>query len=176
MLNNQPIDVIVFGLPGSGKTYFAEKLATRINGLHISSDTIRQGLQQSHKYHQQSKMEVYLEMLNLMEKAIRNKQNTVLDATFYKSAIRNLFKEKARVLNNPLYFIEIRADESTIRDRVNKKRKDSEADLEVYFKIKHVFEPLKDNHLVLHSGKGELDSMLDKALDYINYLDGTARR
>jgi predicted kinase len=174
-LNKPPINVLVCGLPGSGKSFFAERLASVINGLHISSDTTRQQLQQADKYGDQAKIQVYQEMLKLMEKAIWNKQNTVLDATFYKAMIRNLFKERAGQLNSPLYFIEIRADESTIRDRVNEKRKESEADFKVYLKIKSDFEPLKEEHLVLHSGKEQLNDMLGKALTYINYCNGANR-
>jgi len=33
--------IIVFGLPGSGKSYFASKLAERINARYINSDVIR---------------------------------------------------------------------------------------------------------------------------------------
>jgi predicted kinase len=174
-LNKPPINVLVCGLPGSGKSFFAERLASVINGLHISSDTTRQQLQQADKYGDQAKIQVYQEMLKLMEKAIWNKQNTVLDATFYKAMIRNLFKERAGQLNSPLYFIEMRADESTIRDRVSEKRKESEADFKVYLKIKSDFEPLKEEHLVLHSGKEQLNDMLGKALTYINYCNGANR-
>jgi predicted kinase len=143
-----------------------------INGLHISSDAVRQHLQQTDKYQEQSKMEVYLEMLKLMETAIRKQQNTVIDATFYKADIRNLFKQKAERLNSHSYFIEIRADESTIRDRVKKKREESEADFAVYLKVKSVFEPLKEVHLTLYSDQEELDHMLDQALTYIHYPNG----
>jgi predicted kinase len=174
-LNKPPINVLVCGLPGSGKSFFAERLASVINGLHISSDTTRQQLQQADKYGDQAKIQVYQEMLKLMEKAIWNKQNTVLDATFYKAMIRNLFKERAGQLNSPLYFIEMRADESTIRDRVSEKRKESEADFKVYLKIKSDFEPLKEEHLVLHSGKEQLNDMLGKALTYITYCNGANR-
>jgi predicted kinase len=167
------MNVIIFGLPGSGKTFFAEKLASRIGGSHISSDTVRQQLQQTDKYREQAKMAVYYEMLKLMGKAISHQQNTVLDATFYQQDIQKLFKKKASLLNSPLYFIEIRADESTIRDRVSKKRKESEADFKVYLQIKNVFEPLVEDHLILYSGRDEPEEMLTKTLTYINYQDGT---
>jgi predicted kinase len=174
MPGKQPVNVIVFGLPGSGKTYFAEKLAGKINGLHISSDSVRQHLQLSDKYQEHAKMKVYLELLRLMEKAICQQHDIVMDATFYKADIRNLFKKRAELLKSKIYFIEVRADESTIKDRVKKKRKESEADFKVYLKIKNVFEPLEEDHLILHSGQGNLDHMLTKALAYIHYSDGAA--
>lgn len=162
--------VIVFGLPGSGKTYFASKLALRIGGLHISSDAIRQQ-QQKRKYHEEDKMEIYHAMLVLMEKAGPDK-NVVLDATFYKERIRNMFKDKARSLGINIYFIEMKADELVIKERVSRKRPETEADFTVYFIIKSQFEPLKEEHLILNSDQEDLNIMLDKAEEYIEYRNG----
>lgn len=163
--------VIILGLPGSGKTYFAGKLALKIGGLHISSDTVRKHMQQINKYNEQAKLEVYDEMLKLTEKAISSNQNVVLDGTFYKENIRNMFKEEATLLNSSVSFIEIRANRSVIKDRL-KMRKESEADFKVYLKIKSLFEALPEKHLILYSDKGTLDEMQDKTLAYINYPDG----
>jgi predicted kinase len=163
--------VIVFGLPGSGKTYFASKLAAKIHGVHISSDHLRERLQRRVMYQEQPKMEVYHEMLTLMEKAAFRK-NVVLDATFYKEDIRNLFIEKAKALKINLYFIEMRADESIIRERVSKKRKGTDADFDVYLRIKNTFQPFMGNHLILDSGREELNEMLNKAEQYIEYRNG----
>jgi predicted kinase len=165
------MNIAIFGLPGSGKTFLAKELAKRINGLHISSDIVRKELKQRGKYNEKAKFEVYRAMLDLMDAAIKKKQNVVLDATFYKENIRGLFKEKAGEHQTPLYFIEMRAAESVIKERVDKKRPDSEADFEVYLKVKSEFEPLQEDHLVLYPDQEELDKMLDKALAYTNYRD-----
>lgn len=163
--------VIVFGLPGSGKTYFASKLAPRINGLHISSDRVRQQMQKQGIYDEPAKMEVYHEMLTLMENAAFSK-NVVLDATFYKEDVRNAFKEKSKELRINLYYIEIKAEELIIRERISKKRDETEADFDVYLKIKNTFEPLEEDHLILDSSKEELNEMLNKAEQYIKYRNG----
>jgi predicted kinase len=165
------MNIAIFGLPGSGKTFLAKELAKRINGLHISSDTVRKELKKRGKYNEKAKLEVYHAMLKLMDAAIKHKQNVVLDATFYKENIRSLFEKKAGEYHNPLYFIEMRAAESVIKERVDKKRPDSEADFEVYLKIKNEFEPLREDHLVLYPDHEELDKMLDRVLSYTNYQD-----
>jgi len=167
--------IAIFGLPGSGKTFFAKQLASRINGIHVSSDAVRNSLKQQTKYNDAAKMEVYQLMLSLLEKGIADRRAVVLDATFYKESIRNLFRKKAQELNTTLYFIEMQADESVIKIRTNEHRQDSEADFGVYLKIKKEFEPLEEDHLVLHTGIEQPESeMLSKALDYINYHDGRA--
>jgi predicted kinase len=160
--------IVIFGLPGSGKSYFARKLAKRLNARLISSDAVRQQLRQNGKYDDQAKITVYLEMLSLMETGIKDHQSIVLDATFFKAGIRELFKEKAGELGEPVYFIEIRANEETIKTRVSKPRPDSEADFEVYLNVKREFEPLTEDHLVLYSDREPIERMLDEAMAYLN--------
>jgi predicted kinase len=42
--------VIVFGLPGSGKSYFATRLAELLNASYISSDQLRMQLYAKRTY------------------------------------------------------------------------------------------------------------------------------
>jgi predicted kinase len=167
--------VVVFGLPGSGKSYFAQALAAHLNCPLISSDATRKQLSLRGKYDEKTKNDVYLQMLFLLEVNIKNAYNLVLDATFYKARIRNQFKEKAMALGAPIYFIEIRADENTIKGRVSRKRQESEADLDAYVKVKQEFEPLEDDHLVLYSDLEKLDKMLAIALEYLNNRGNEAK-
>jgi predicted kinase len=160
--------VVVFGLPGSGKSYFAQALAAHLNCPLISSDATRKQLSLRGKYDDKTKNDVYLQMLFLLEVNINNANSVVLDATFYKTRIRNQFKEKAMALAEAIHFIEIRADENTLRARVSRKRQESEADLDAYLKVKQEFEPLEDDHLVLYSDLQQLEQMLAIALEYLN--------
>lgn len=160
--------IVIFGLPGSGKSYFARSLANRLNARLISSNAVRQQLRKNGKYDDQAKIAVYLEMLSLMEAGIKDHQSIVLDATFFKAEIRKLFKEKAGELGEPVYFIEISANEEAIKSRVSKPRPDSEADFEAYLKVKREFEALTEDHLVLYSDREPIDRMLDAAMAYLN--------
>jgi predicted kinase len=161
--------VVVFGLPGSGKTFFARQLMLRINARYISSDNVRAELEQLGKYNKQTKLLIYKEMLSLMEKAITSNHSVVVDATFYKDSIRNEFKVKTRQFNSVLHFIEIKAADTVVMERLKIKREDSEADFKVYLKIKSEFEPLAEDHLILYSDRDQITVMLNKALAYINY-------
>ena len=169
------MNIAIFGLPGRGKTFLAKELAKRINAVLISSDTVRNELKQNGKYDDKAKLEVYHSMLKLMDVAINQKQNVVLDATFYRENIRHLFKEKAAEHQSSLYFIEMKAAESVIKERVDKKRPDSEANFEVYLKIKSEFEPLQENHLVLYPAHEGSSEMIGRVLAYINYQDEKGR-
>ena len=65
-------------------------------------------------------------------------------------------------------WIEIRADEDLIRDRLIRPRIESEADYNVYLKLKKDWEPMDEDHLVLRSTNENLESLLETAIDYLN--------
>ena len=159
--------IIVFGLPGSGKSYFAVSLANMIKADYINSDQIRQIMFAVRGYSEREKLSVYNEMLVQMQKAIQQHKNLVLDATFYTNDIRKKFVDAAENMDD-IIFIEIRAEESLIRERLKRPRKDSEADFEVYEKIRNQWEPVYEDHLVLQSTDNNIAVMLEKAAAYLH--------
>ena len=159
--------VIVFGLPGSGKSYFASGLSTLINAEYINSDQVRKHMLGKRTYSLNEKLSVYQEMLLQMKEFLKQKRNLVLDATFYKNDIRKKFMDEAG-LNGGITFIEVTADESLIRERLKTPRLDSDADFKVYKLIKEQWEPLYEPHLVLRSTNDNIAGMLFKAADYLH--------
>lgn len=164
--------VAVLGLPGSGKSYFASKLAKKVRARYVSSDVIRQRLIAVRKYSLDEKMIVYNEMINEMKTTIRKDENIVLDATFYKKDVRNKFIDAAWEFDQSILFIEVLANPEIIKERLSRKRPYSEAGYSVYLKLKEVFEPLERDHLVLCSTQENIDEMLSEALKYIQQNNG----
>ena len=158
--------VIVLGLPGSGKSYFASKFAGMINAEYINSDRERKKLLANRTYTEEEKLSVYNSMLIKMKQLIEQKKDIVLDATFYKNDIRQEFLREAKS-GVDLIFIEVKADESLISERLKKPRSDSDADFDIYKKIKAQWEPLVEEHLVLFSTDNNILDMLQKARDYM---------
>lgn len=161
---------IVFGLPGSGKSHFASWFANLVDAEYISSDRLRKEIHVAGNYSDQEKMSVYNEMLAQMKTSLKENRNMVIDATFYKEAIRKKFAHEAGGAGH-IVFIEIRADENTINERLKRKRVFSDADFEVYKKIKQQFEPMEQPHLVLQSANDNLSDMLQKAVSYLHIND-----
>lgn len=158
--------VLIVGLPGTGKTTFAAELARQIDAVHLNSDIIRTSLGRRGKYDAASKAAVYKELYDRAEAVLREGRNLIVDATLYKAVLREPYEKLANRLKVPIEWIEIKADESVVRQRVSKKRQYSEADFDVYLKIKATYEPLVQNHLVLWSDALSLDEMVDKAREY----------
>ena len=165
-----PIVIIVFGLPGTGKTFFASKLAERINAQHINSDRLRKELFPKRTYSDREKEMVYKKLLGKTKRAINKKANVVLDATFYKHEIRSRLLEEIKN-KAEIFFIEIRSDENIIRERLRHERPYSDADFEVYQLIKQQWEPLNVPHLILYSTEVNIQDMLQKAMDHLQKKD-----
>ena len=130
----------------------------------MSSDRIRNEIFSSKTYSEKEKLSVYDEMLKRMGKLLRQNKNLIIDATFYRNKIREKFIREA----GKVFFIEIKADEQTIKERVKKKRMDSEADFEVHKKIKKQWEPMDEPHLVLQSTNDNIEDMLHNALEHLH--------
>jgi predicted kinase len=159
--------IIVFGLPGSGKSYFASHLAGMINATYISSDIVRKKMFDKRTYSLKERLSVYNEMLSQMKDAVKQNKNVVLDATFYKDNIRGRFLKEAKDITDVI-FIEVKAEEYVVKKRLEKAREESEADFEVYKKIKTEWEPLTDGHLILQSTDVNIHDMLEKTFDYLH--------
>ncbi len=158
---------MIAGLPGSGKSYFAEKLAENLGAVHINSDQVRNAEKALGQYSFQDKFKVYEEMVRLSANALKEKKVVVVDATFYQQSLREMFFSLAKTLVVPTVFIEVYADESLIRERLKQPRKYSEADFEVYKKIKSNFETITEPHLRLQSNNQNILDMIDTAIQYI---------
>ena len=160
--------VIVFGLPGTGKSYLASRLATRIKAEYVGSDQVRFSMIKYRTYDKDEKMRVYGEMLKMTEQLTVRKKHVVLDATFYQDEIRKMFISLAKSLRVKIYFIEVTAAQPLVKKRVIKKRESSEAGYAVYLKIKESFEPMNEKHLILQSTDNNIEDMLERAIRYLS--------
>jgi hypothetical protein len=156
--------ILVCGLPGSGKSYFASRLAETIHAQYFNSDRLRKELFPKRTYSKSETAKVYEILLNKMEAAINTNTDLVLDATFHFKATRKPIISKGK---GSIVFIEIQANEDVIRERLKEDRLFSEADLRVYRLIKEQWEALEQPHLTLQSTNDNIEAMLQKAVHYL---------
>lgn len=167
--------IIVFGLPGSGKSFFAKQLATVLEAEYINSDTIRSAYSRPNQYPPEEKNGVYDAMLHKMLSALHDHKNVLLDATFYKNKLRKRFATYVPDART-LHFIEVVAVESLIRERLLKRTNGSDDNFPVYQFIKSEWEEPQFPHLVLTSENGNVQDMLHRATTYLNqHIDPAAR-
>jgi len=162
--------IVVSGLPGTGKSYFAEKLSDRLGAVHFNSDKLRNALHARGKYTIGDKLHIYRVMAEEAGQVLDQGRSVIVDATFYKHEMIDLFIMLAKDHASPVRFIKIEADETLVRERLQRRRTDSEADVQVYVKIKDEFEELDVPHLVIQSEAHNIDTMIESALRYIGDL------
>lgn len=159
--------VVVYGLPGSGKSYFASRLAERLEATCLSSDALRKELVDEPRYSAEEKERVYENLFAKASAALHGGGSVVLDATFHTAARRQRVIQLADESGAALHWIEVFAAEPVLRARLAMDRPDSDADYVVHEKIKREFEPVTEPHLRLESTQSNLAQMLDGALGYL---------
>lgn len=160
--------IMVLGLPGSGKSYFASKLSERLKAVHLENDVIRKELHKMGSYTREDKMEVYRELCQRTELLVKDEKSVVMDATFQLEEYRELIYQLSSRYEVPLSTILVEASESLVKKRLEKPRKNSEANYEVYLKLKENFDPVRPPFIAITSRESNLESMLRQAMDYIN--------
>ena len=162
--------ILVCGLPGSGKSFFAKHLSEIMQAAYFNSDICRKELFPNNRtYSEKEKQSVYDALISSTETNLIHHTSVVLDATFYKNSLRLPFYNLASQLNCPYSIIYISAEESLIKERTSQIREDSEADYSVYLSLKDLFEPIEKPYLTLQSTNKNIDTLLSTALTFLTH-------
>jgi predicted kinase len=163
--------IIVSGLPGSGKSYFASRLARQFGATYLNSDLARKEIEAQGRYAFDDKLNVYEEMASRAGEDLRKGKPVVVDATFYRKEMRQFFFTLAKLLRTSVALIEIVAEEEIILDRLRQRREVGEADLSVYKLVKSQYEALDREHLTIESKSSNIEDMLASATAYISKVN-----
>lgn len=151
--------VLVCGLPATGKSTVSRNIARHLKATALSTDIIRKKLFLRPTYTGDEKKLIYKVMLLVTEYLLRSDRNVVLDGTFYKRSLRGQVYDVAKKTGARLAVVECQASGNDIKRRMgrraNRKNDPSDADFEVYKKIKQDFEPIQRKHLVLDTAKSK---------------------
>ena len=160
--------ILVCGLPGSGKSFFARTLSIRLQARYYNSDLLRKELFPNKRtYSEEEKQTVYSKLVAIAKKNLKDQHTVIIDATFYKNALRIPFYQLAEKLSCKVYIFYIQASEDLIKERTSLLREDSEADFNVYLKLKNKFEPIERAFLSLTSERNNIDQLIHSALLYL---------
>ena len=159
--------LLITGLPGTGKTTVARAFAALSGATHLNSDVLRRELGLMGHYSQEDKEKVYIALLQRAREALLDGKTVVVDSTFYKESIRAPFRALATECGVPLRWVEVQAGEQTLYARLSRPRPDSEADFQVYEKIRDQFEPLPEERLILNTDSETPESAAIKIQQYL---------
>jgi len=164
-----PVLVMLSGLPGSGKSYLARRLAEEMPFLIIESDRVRKVLYPSPQYTAEESTLTHRVCHALIEKKLRAGLRVIHDATnlieFHRELVRRIAERaKARVI-----IVRVVASEEAIRQRMEKRQESrtphdlSDADWSVYQRMVPREEPIRRPHLVVDTG-ADLEGGIRKTL------------
>ena len=162
--------IIVCGLPGSGKSSLSRKIRNKLNCVYFNTDIIRKQLIEKPQYDEKEKEKIYMEMANLAEKNVNLGKNVIVDATFYNKKYRNLMKS----ITKDYYIIKCNLPEDTIRKRLEARegrKAVSDANYDIYLKVKEKFEPVEEKHLELDCSLPK-PKQVDIVMDYLGVKGG----
>jgi aminoglycoside phosphotransferase family enzyme/predicted kinase len=153
--SEKPCMVLIGGLPGTGKSTLAAKLAQAGNYKLIRSDVIRKELaatlhaaaahEDNDIYSAEWTEHTYAECLRRSEAELLQGNRVIVDANFWEENKRQQFLNAGCKLGVAVVLLHCRAEESTIRRRIAGRHGDaSDANWNIYEKVKkrwQEFEP-----------------------------------
>lgn len=153
----KPILVIGAGLPGIGRSTRLKLLAKKNGAEILDSDIIRRKIKKTN-YDEKSKLFVYQKMIKMAEIFLKQGQSVILDATFSKEKYRELIRGLVKKMNIRHYFLEFFCSDKVAKQRFKERAKEknpvSQANWQIYQKIKKEFEPINEkNHLKINAAK-----------------------
>ena len=93
---NQPFLLMLYGFPGSGKTYFARQFCEYVQAAHVDSDRIRNELFDKPRYDKQEN-DVIVQLMNYMTGEFLNAgMSVVYDVNAMRLSQRHMLREVAR--------------------------------------------------------------------------------
>jgi hypothetical protein len=152
-----PAMILTCGLPGSGKSWLARRLAGALRAAVLRSDVRRKVLagvpRTTHVpssygtglYAPDMQVRTYRSLLADALRHLRAGHSVIVDATFARRDYRRPFVEAAARLGLPCHVAHVSAPEAVIRERLERRgaddREASDADLAVYLRARESFEP-----------------------------------
>ncbi len=118
---SSPMVVVVVGLPGSGKSFFATQFAKTFGAALVSEDKIRWTLFARHTYSKNENAMVNQVSDLLITELFRTKKTFVLDGGYNTKATRQEIAARARKNGYRVLTIVVQTDEPTSKKRAIKR-------------------------------------------------------
>lgn len=90
--DSTPLVVVMCGIAGSGKTTFSQKLEKEVIDEEVWSTNGRYGNDYPTKKYREYLDEAHLRLRNKLVKLIHDKQQVVVDSSFWRGSERDVFK------------------------------------------------------------------------------------
>jgi predicted kinase len=166
----KPVLLLLCGLPGTGKSFLARRLAEALPFVIIESDIIRKILFPQPRYTAQESRWVHRTCHALMAKLLKRGVRVIYDATNLIEYHRELVYRIAERAGARLVVVKAVASEEVARERLRARQKGatevSDADWKIYRRMASRQEPIRHPHLAIDTSE-ELEEAVTKVLRFI---------
>ncbi len=164
----EPAFIAVSGLPGTGKSYFCQKLAERLPIVILESDALRKVLFPRPGYSPEESARLFRALHLLIERLLRRGISLVLDATNLSERYRERLYSIADRLGVRLILVRVEAPPEVVYERFKLRQKagtqsKSDADWAVYQKMKQSVEKMHHNHYAVDTSR-DITPVMDKVV------------
>ncbi len=149
----QPAVVMMAGLPGTGKSTIARRLAKAIGGTVLESDAVRQLMFGRREYSSTESFAVFRTLHTAARYLLALHVTVVVDATSILEKDRKPLYRLAEEARAPLFILQVEAPASVVEERLARRKSGagavgdrSEAGLEVYERMSGRFQPIREPH------------------------------
>ena len=160
-----PVLIIISGLPGTGKTYFARRLAERLPLTIIESDAFRKVLFPSPTYSSEESACLFRVIHSLIKKLLKEGISLILDATNLSDRhLVSLYLITNSSGAKPI-LVSVEAPDETVRQRLETRPQDanekSDADWIIYLRMKEAVRKIRRQHYTVDTSRN-ITPVLDK--------------
>jgi len=163
----RPALVVISGLPGTGKSYFGQRLARRWPFVVLESDALRRTLYPSPDYSPQESWRLFKAVHLLIEQLLEKGVSVILDATNLAERHREYLYSIAERRDVRLVLVRVEAPPEVVRQRLKARvetaQANSEADWGVYRKMRPSLERISRKHYAVDTSR-DITPVLDKII------------
>ncbi len=169
----EPAFIAVSGLPGTGKSYFCNKLAERLPFIILESDALRKVLFSSPSYSPQESSRLFQACYHLIEELLRRGFPLILDATNLSERHREHLYSIAEHLDVKLVLVRVDAPPWVVQERLRARQGgvnsvgNSDADWSVYQKMKSSVQKISRKHYAADTSR-DITPVLDKIVKEVS--------
>lgn len=168
----KPVFVAVSGLPGTGKSYFCNKLAERLPFTILESDVLRKVLFSPPSYSSKESSYLFRAVHRLIERLLKKGIPLILDATNLSEHHREYLYSIADHLDVKLVLVRVEAPPQVVRGRLESRLENSggksDADWAIYQRMKPLAQKIRRKHYAVDTSR-DITSVLDKIVKEVRH-------
>lgn len=175
LATNKPLLILLYGFPGSGKTYFARQLGENLQAAHIQHDRIRYELFDKPRYDKQENNLVNQLADYMTEEFLSAGLNVIYDTNSFRASQRHNLRDLARRsgATTALVWLQIDTDSAFLRNSKRDRRRMDDKYAAGYDKksfseaIAHMQNPGANEDYIVISGKHTFRTQFSAIVRYL---------